>query len=299
MNTTSSSGSPPEAEPLWARTRASLARRFLQELRQSGARAALRRVFRWVDYKVRSRLGILDPVHTHRIELAKRLDAQFGSTVRYGPFAGLRLPSSSWWGYTSRGAMLLGIYEREVLESLARKPATYRIFIDVGAADGYYAIGALVSGLFDRTYCFEASERGREVIGENAARAGLADRLVVNGIAQHDFLDRIPVDELASAVVLMDIEGGEFSLLTRENLERLRRSIVLVELHEWRLEDGSHRLQELLDASQTTHSVSRLTTTSRDLSVFPELREMSDTDRWLVCSEGRERLMTWLRLDPL
>ena len=195
--------------------------------------------------------------------------------------------------------MLLGIYEQEILDSLTRKPAAHRVFIDVGAADGYYAIGALVCGLFDRTYCFEASERGRAIIRENAVRAGVTERLIVNGIAEHDFLDRIPTYELSSAVILMDIEGGEFSLLTIENLERLRRSIVLVELHEWRFEDGTHKLQKLLDACKKTHLVSRLTTTSRDLSIFPELQEMSDTDRWLVCSEGRERLITWLRLDPI
>jgi precorrin-6B methylase 2 len=195
--------------------------------------------------------------------------------------------------------MLLGIYEQEVLDSLTRKPATYRVFIDVGAADGYYAIGVLVCGLFDRTYCFEASESGRQIIKENAAQAGVANRLIVNSDAQHDFLDQIPSNELANAVILMDIEGGEFDLLTDENLDRLRRSILIVELHEWRLKDGSHKLQRLLDACETTHSVSRMTTTSRDLSIFPELREMSDTDRWLVCSEGREQLMTWLRLDPL
>ena len=36
-----------------------------------------------------------------------------------------------------------------------------------------------------------------------------------------------------------------------------------------------------------------------DLSEFEELKEWSDTDRWLVCSEGRPKLMTWWRLDPL
>jgi hypothetical protein len=37
---------------------------------------------------------------------------------------------------------------------------------------------------------------------------------------------------------------------------------------------------------------------SRYLSVFPELKELTDTDHWLLCSEGRSRLMQWLRFDP-
>ncbi len=46
------------------------------------------------------------------------------------------------------------------------------------------------------------------------------------------------------------------------------------------------------------HKVSTITTSSRDLSRFPELRNYEDSDRWLIASEGRPRLMTWLRLDP-
>ena len=44
--------------------------------------------------------------------------------------------------------------------------------------------------------------------------------------------------------------------------------------------------------------ISKLTTTSRDLSKFPELFDLPDSERWLIASEGRSKLMTWLRLDP-
>ena len=269
------------------------------EFLKNGPLSAIAKLGRWLNYKIRSYLGILDPVHTHRIKLARQLDAKFYSTVHYGIFAGLRLSPESWWGFTSPGAMLLGIYELEVLKSLELKPDNHRIFIDVGAADGYYAVGTLVSGLFDRTYCYEASENGREVILRNATNNGVLDRLVIHGFADKNFLDLIPPEDLLRAVVLIDIEGGEFDLLTSTNLEKLRCCIVFIEIHEWCLEGGSAKLQELLKRCRMTHSVTEITTTSRDLSGFPELREMSDTDRWLVCSEGRQRLMIWLRLDPL
>jgi hypothetical protein len=289
----------PGSKPaLRSRANAMLMTRFAREVAKNGARAALAKACHWLAYKVRSGLGILDPVYAHRMKLARQLDITFNSTVRYGPFAGLHLPDDSWWGYTSRGAMLLGIYELEVLRSLTRKPSHYRVFIDVGAADGYYALGALVSGLFDRTYCFEASAHGRTVIQRGAVRNKLENQVVVLGSAHDDYLQYIQPEHLGRAVMLIDIEGGEFDLLTRANLERLRHTIVFIELHEWRLADGAARLQQLLDNCRATHWVTELTTASRDLSGFPELREMSDTDRWLVCSEGRDRLMSWLRLDP-
>ena len=43
--------------------------------------------------------------------------------------------------------------------------------------------------------------------------------------------------------------------------------------------------------------ISTLTTTARDLSKFPELSNYADSERWLIASEGRSKLMTWLKLD--
>ena len=57
-----------------------------------------------------------------------------------------------------------------------------------------------------------------------------------------------------------------------------------------------HRLRA---DSDDTHTITALVTGARDLSQFRELRMMSDTDRWLLCSEGRPRLMSWLRFDPI
>ena len=45
-------------------------------------------------------------------------------------------------------------------------------------------------------------------------------------------------------------------------------------------------------------NVTELKMGSRDLSNIPELQKFSDSDRWLMCSEGRGELMSWLRLDP-
>ena len=37
---------------------------------------------------------------------------------------------------------------------------------------------------------------------------------------------------------------------------------------------------------------------ARDLSWIPELDAMNDSDRWLICSEGRPKLMSWLIFAP-
>ena len=57
-------------------------------------------------------------------------------------------------------------------------------------------------------------------------------------------------------------------------------------------------MTELTNNAKPFFKISTLTTASRDLSKFPELFDYEDSDRWLIASEGRPKLMSWLRLDP-
>ena len=78
-----------------------------------------------------------------------------------------------------------------------------------------------------------------------------------------------------------------------------KQSVIFIELHDWFFPDGKERLDRLKNEVEKYFKITVLTTTSRDLSVFEELQSMSDTDRWLICSEGRPKLMNWWKLDPI
>jgi hypothetical protein len=88
-------------------------------------------------------------------------------------------------------------------------------------------------------------------------------------------------------------------LFDKNIFEVFSKSIIYIELHDWFFNDGNEKLKKIEEDAREYLSIEKITTTSRDLSMFEELNEMSDTDRWLICSEGRGRLMTWWRLDPL
>lgn len=237
-------------------------------------------------------------IHERQLILSLDLDKTFDSTVTYGPLKGFRLTKNSWWAARERGAMLLGLYEIEVLESLNNIPSRYHTLIDLGAADGYYGIGVLAGNLFQKSICYEISERGRETIKENALLNGVSDRVEIRGIANKAFFKEIDEATLENSVLLIDIEGGEFEIANKETFEALRKSIIIIELHEWMLSDGKSELERLISNSRPTHTVSELTTGPRNPGSFHELKKYSDTDRWLICSEGRQRVMQWLRFDP-
>jgi hypothetical protein len=241
---------------------------------------------------------LADSIQLRQVFLSKTLNETFNGVVKYGPFRGLKFSDDSWWGAADRASMLLGLYEQEVLKSLQTLPKTYRYFIDIGAADGYYGIGVLVGNLFEKSWCYEISSRGQNTIKRNADLNNVSDRVVIRGKADSEFEKEFSEEDASLSVLFVDIEGAEFELFNSALLEKFRNSVIFIELHDWAFPDGKERLDRLRSDAERYFQITALTTTSRDLSVFEELKDMSDTDRWLICSENRPRLMTWWRLDP-
>lgn len=225
------------------------------------------------------------------VELGRRLD----ETVAYGPLQGVRLLPSTSWG-EDRASMLLGLYEREVVERIMRRSVAYGRLVNVGAGDGLHTVGSLLKGFALSALAFEASEEGRERIAAIAALNGVADRLEIRGICRAS--DLLVLESSPSTLVLMDIEGGEFDVLTREVLEHFRDADLIVELHEWHEESEQGLARILADAERVGFVVTWLHTGPRDPGSIEELRTYSDDDRWAVCSEGRPEPMRWLCLTP-
>lgn len=245
------------------------------------------------------RFSVNSIIHKRRIKLSDDLSKKMDNTVRYGPFKGFLLGKGFEWSKADIGNMLLGLYEKEVLQAICEVSNNRKVLIDLGAADGYFAIGCLISNMFNNVYCYELSEKSRKNLFNNAVLNRVQDRIEITGIATNSFpveLQKKGVD-FSQSVVLCDIEGGEFELFDDNVLNALKDTIIIIEIHDWH-KDGASRYKKLQERAVKYFNITKLTTRSRDLSLFPELAHLSDDDRWLVCSEGRHYLTTWLKLDP-
>src|SRR5258708_4505437 len=100
--------------------------------------------------------------------------------VRSGPFAGMRyVDNSVGSAYLPK---LLGTYERElaeVIEEACRlRP---ELIIDLGAAEGYYAVGLALRNPQARVVAFEQQDIGRAALWRMAQLNGVADRIEIHG----------------------------------------------------------------------------------------------------------------------
>lgn len=244
---------------------------------------------------------IVDRSADHAIKRRKKklsayFESVFSGEVRYGPFRGLRLPPNSWWGASDRAAMLFGFYEKEVLDIIAARAPERSVLLDLGAADGYYAVGATRCGLFEKAICFEIAEAGRDAIQRNSVLNDVEARVEVLGAAGDRFYEAVPASDLAKSFILVDVEGAEFSIFTRETLAALAQCELLIELHDF--SPSQERASSLREAASEFFNSKLVKTGARDLSPYPELHALRDADRWLVCSENRPSLMSWLHLQP-
>ena len=141
-----------------------------------------------------------------------------GLTVSGGPFAGLTYPDAS---AVSLIPKLLGIYERQLhgaLETAIR--AEPDLIVNVGAADGYYAVGLARRCPSATVHAFESDPGQRTLLGRVAAANGV--ELVIGGTAT--------VEDVAGALVVIDCDGCEGMLLQPGSLGS---ATIVVELHDF------------------------------------------------------------------
>lgn len=233
-----------------------------------------------------------------REQEAAQVVGHLGLTVRYGLCAGLKLLPEASWGRSDLPAKVLGTYEQP-LHDFVRANAPVEQVVCIGAADGYYGVGLVVSGLAKSALCFEMSERGREVIAATAALNGVGHRVAVEGIADAQTLtaclSRLPAK---GVLFIVDIEGAEYGLLTSDVLSKLSGHHVLVELHPNLVSNGPAAQERLLTDASRYFQCDIVRDRGRELPDIPELAELSDDQRCIICSEAREAQMEWLLLSP-
>ena len=220
-----------------------------------------------------------------------------GGRVCSGPFAGLR------YGADSVGSCyipkLLGIYESELAAEVEhicrRRPA---LIVDIGAAEGYYAVGLAVRNPQAKVVAFEMEARGQAALREMSALNQVADRVEVRGKCEPSVL-AATLGDVPKPVVICDVEGYEDKLLDPQAVPALARAVILVELHDFLIPGITEALKKRFGA---THDLKHIWQQPRSRSQFPwrtlgtALLPKSYLD-WSV-SEWRPVRMAWLWMEP-
>ena len=220
-----------------------------------------------------------------------------GCRVYSGSFAGVRYAADSVGSaYIPK---LLGIYEQELsaeVESICRRKP--RLIVDIGAAEGYYAVGLAVCNPQAKVIAFEMDPKGRAALQDMSRLNQVVNRVEVRGKCEPSDL-AAALENVTDPVVICDVEGYEEKLLDPRSVPALAKAAILVELHDFIIPGITEELKQRFEA---THRIKHIWQQPRSRSQFPwhtfgtRLLPKSYLD-WSV-SEWRPVQMAWLWMEP-
>lgn len=224
---------------------------------------------------------------SHRINrITQAIIKRHGLVVLDGPFAGMRyVPEAAG---SSLLPKLLGSYEAELHQTLATIIGSgSRTIIDVGCAEGYYAVGLALKMPGARVFAYDIDPRARRLCEELARVNGVSERVVVGKECDREQLEKSLDDR---SLVICDCEGYELELLDPGRVLKLYVSDVLVELHDFIDRTIS---PTIISRFARTHDISLVSSLDRDPSTYSPLESFSDWDQRVAVAEFREEQMQW------
>jgi hypothetical protein len=218
--------------------------------------------------------------------------------VQAGPFRNMIYVEAA--HYSALLPKIAGSYESELHPYLRRiADAQPDVLIDVGAAEGYYAVGAAVAGWSPRIIAFETDASARELVKAMIRRNGLDDaRIEVHGRCTPEDLASV-LSSAERPVVIVDVEGFEALLIDPLRIPALARATLLVEYHDFILPGLSG---VLVDRLQPTHTVEQIGLAPRKACQLtgagPLLRKIPRMCRALLCEFRPQSEHGWLWFEP-
>ena len=233
-------------------------------------------------------------VHRYADQLSFEISESLGHRVIFGPFKGMKLNPNSYLSKYILANFALGSYENKVQKELENfsKKYQYDVFIDIGGADGLFAIGVLVNNMFKKTIVFELEKRGQRAILENAKLNSVSDKIEINGIADSNSLSKV-ISNNPNSVLLMDIEGAEFDIFNKNLLLKMSKMPFIIEIHCFK-QDDQKKYKKLKELIKLTHDFKVLNNDKQELSSHVHLKDFTDMQKALVLTERRTIRAEWL-----
>lgn len=185
--------------------------------------------------------------------VAERMDP----VVQAGPFAGLRYPPERLADVDAPVAKLQGVYEREIIDVFASAVGC-PLFVDIGAADGYFAVGMAHASRATVVHAYDIARSARELCATVARLNSAEQRVIIRRRFTRKDLAEL---DLTGALVLCDIEGGERRLFDGALAAQLAPARVVIEVHEFAVPGTNAHLQRVF---APTHSMRVIHQQERD-----------------------------------
>ncbi|MBF0565441.1 MAG: methyltransferase [Nitrospirae bacterium] len=177
--------------------------------------------------------------HGRYVKLNKRRELEYklipflspDCKVLGGPFKGIVYNNIELTG-SALIPKVIGSYESElhsVIEQVCR--SNYSRIINIGAGEGYYAVGLAKRIPEVIVYAFDLNEQVLNICRTMAKENSVSDRIILDNLCTIQWLSE--VKHTNGVLIFCDCEGCEIDLLDPDKLPNLNNWDVIVELHDF------------------------------------------------------------------
>lgn len=222
--------------------------------------------------------------------LGKRL---MKNTVQFGPFEGMEYPEK--WA-SCKFQKIIGCYEAElhpILKDIKAKQASYTSMINIGSAEGYFAVGLGRQITEIPIYCYESQKNCQTSLRDLACINGVFERISIDGECTAENLKHIDAGKYP--LVICDVEGAELNLLVQDQVPWLKHADILVELHDYFIPGISKNIH---DRFRKSHQIETITSQGLTYKNYPILKHLSFREILLMTDEDRPKLQNWYFMTP-
>lgn len=202
--------------------------------------------------------------------------------VLQGPFEGLQYPHIDITEATLV-PKIAGSYESQlnsIVERIIEKG--YSDIIDVGCAEGYYAVGFARRMPATTIHAFDINKKDLEFCALMATKNDVSNISFNSFCSPRTLLDFVSTGR---TLVFCDAEGYELELFTPEVISKLRNTDFLIELHD----TVNPQLSSILKSRFiNTHCIEIVNNRETDITnFFPKLDMLDATDKLYAVTEHR------------
>lgn len=213
---------------------------------------------------------------------------RYGLKIKNGPFAGMNyifIPP-----YRGLSAKLLGSYEHDLHPAFEEAlKAKYQTVINVGSAEGCYAVGYAVKVPTSTVYAFDIDPREQQFCRQLAEVNNVSERVHVGALCTADDLEKLIVGK---SLIIMDCEGCEDDLLDPALAPKLLHADVILEVHDF---TDSTLKPRLISRFDQTHTITEYNYHKPDPNKVPETSFLNtETQRQLAVLERDNDTQSWL-----
>lgn len=217
--------------------------------------------------------------------------------VQNGPFKGMKYAKLDSVGSTIY-PKILGSYEMEIWDFIERaKLNKYSVILDIGCAEGYYAIGLAMNNKQSKVYAYDTQLKARELCHEMASLNNVSGNVIINGELTEKGLNDFVFEK--KGLIICDCEGFERELFNESNLENIKNCDLIIETHDFIDIEISSYLKNLF---RSTHDIISVKSTDDIQKAheykFKELANLDLHTKKKVLSERRPSIMEWLICHP-